>query len=76
MENFDNFIKEHSNPANRCYYYADYSKETQESLENVYKACFRFGLYSSQILYMLDEMLKPLEKITDLYEMLGGLDEK
>lgn len=76
MENFNNFIKEYSNPANRCYYYADYSKETQESLENVYKACFRFGLYSSQILYMLDEALKPIKRELDLYEMLEGNDEE
>lgn len=71
MKSFEEFIKKNSTPNNQCFYYSKYSDEVIESLKNVYAACFRFGLYKSQILYMLDEMLKPFERNEDLFEMLG-----
>ena len=66
----EDFIKENTNRTNLCYYYSEYSEEVQESLKNIYAACFRFGLYKSQILYMLDEALKPYERKTDLFDLL------
>ena len=73
---FEKFIKDNARPVNYCYYYSEYSEEIQESLKNIYAACFRFGLYKSQILYMLDEALKPIKRELDLYEMLEGNYEK
>ena len=72
----EEFIKSNASPVNYCYYYSEYSEEIQESLKNIYAACFRFGLYKSQILYMLDEALKPIKRELDLYEMLEGNYEK
>lgn len=72
---FERFIKEHATPVNHCYYYSEYSDEIQESLKNIYAASLRFGLYKSQIFYMLDEALKPIKRELDLYEMLEGSEE-
>ena len=73
---FERFVKEHATPVNLCYYYSEYSDEIQESLKNIYAACFRFGLYKSQTLFMLDGALKPIKRELDLYEMLEGNDEE
>lgn len=67
----EDFIKENAEGTDLCYYYSEYSEEVQESLKNIYAACFRFGLYKSQILYMLDEALKPYERKKDLFDLLG-----
>lgn len=71
----EDFIKDNSKPANLCYYYSEYSGEIQESLKKIYAACYRFGLYKSQILYMLDEALKPFapkkktKKIEEIFDL-------
>ena len=70
------FIKENAKQTNFCCYYSEYSEEVQGSLKNIYAACLRFGLYKSQILYILDEALKPFKKGTDLFEMLEEDYEK
>ena len=73
---FEEFIEAYATPVNHYYYYKDYSEDIQNSLKRIYSACFRFGLYKSQILYMLDEALKPIKRELDLYEMLEGNYEK
>jgi hypothetical protein len=70
-QKIEEFIKENTDGTNLCYYYSEYSEEVQESIKNVYAACFRFGLYKSQILYMLDEALRPYERNKDLFDLLG-----
>lgn len=45
-----------------CKSYKLYKQEVQEMMENLYKATYRLGLYDSQILYVLDEALKPFKK--------------
>ena len=72
QQKIEDFIKGNTNRTNLCYYYSEYSEEVQESLKNIYAACFRFGLYKSQILYMLDEALKPYERKKDLFDLLEG----
>lgn len=57
----EELIKNHATMRDACYYYKDYSKEIQESLENVFSACWRFNLRSSQTIFMLNEMLKPYD---------------
>ena len=68
MIEFKEFIKEKANDRDACYYYKDYPIEVQESLENVYKACWRFCLRDRQTIYMLNEILKPYD--SDLMGML------
>ncbi len=63
---FKEFIKEKATKNDACYYYKDYPTEVQESLENVYKACWRFNLRNRQTIYMLNEILKP-------YDLMGML---
>lgn len=63
---FKEFIKEKATKNDACYYYKDYPAEVIESLENVYKACWRFCLRDGQIIYMLNEILKP-------YDLMGSL---
>lgn len=66
------FIKKHATSHNLSYYYTSYPKEVQEMLNNVFKGCWRFGLYASQTLYILDEALKPFDnQKTDLNFLLG-----
>lgn len=68
------FIKNHADEKNLCYNYKEYSTEIQESLKNIYSACFRFGLYASQTLHLLDNALKPFEKNKVLREIEGMFD--
>lgn len=63
---FEEFIKEKVSKYDPCYNYKEYPTEVQESLENVYKACWRFNLRNAQTIYMLNEILKP-------YELMGSL---
>lgn len=66
----EDFIDSHATERNSCFYYEEYSQEIQESLKNIYMVCFRIGLYKSQILYMLDEALRPYERNKDLFDLL------
>lgn len=66
------FINKRATSQNLCYYYTSYSKEVQEMLNNIFKSCWRFGLYTSQTLYILDEALKPFDnQKIDLNYLLG-----
>lgn len=65
---FKEFIKERTTKYDACYYYKEYPIEIQESLENVYKACWRFCLRDKQTIYVLNELLKPYGR--DLTGML------
>ncbi len=73
-KNLKEFIEENATPVDHCYYYDNYSKEIQESMENIYNTCWRFGLYKSQTIYMLNEAIEPLNKNKDLDEVLGVLE--
>lgn len=66
MMEFEEFIKEKAAKYDACYNYKEYPIEVQESLENIYKACWRFNLRNAQIIYMLNEILKP-------YDLMGSL---
>ena len=63
---FKEFIEKCATFRDACLYYKEYPKEVQESLENVYKACWRFNLRNAQTIYMLNEVLKP-------YDLFGRL---
>lgn len=65
-ETLEEFIENYAKNYNLCYKYSEYSEEVQKMLKRIYAACFRFGLYNSQTLYMLDEALKPFEINKDL----------
>ena len=56
------FIKENATPKDNCHYYNEYSKKEQEMLANLYSACWRFNLQRPQIIFMLNEALKPFGK--------------
>lgn len=60
------FIEKHAAMTDTCYYYKAFSKEVQESLDNIFRACWRFNLRNAQIIFMLNEALKPYDN--------GGLD--
>lgn len=70
-KNFEKFIKEKSMPTDKCFYYKDYSEEVQKSIKNIYESCWRFGLYPSQIIFILNNALEPFKAHKSLYEMLG-----
>ena len=55
---FKEFIEKRATKTDTCLYYEKYSKEVQESLENIYRACWRFNLTDRQTIYMLNEALK------------------
>lgn len=57
----EEFIKNHATKTDACLYYNEYSKEVQESLNNIFKACWRFDLRNRQAIYMLNEALKPFD---------------
>ena len=71
LNNFEEFMKKNTKPTDECYYYKDYNDKIRKSLKNVYRACWRFGLYTSQTIFIMNEMLQPLNKEKSLYEMLG-----
>ena len=56
------FVERNAKPINLCSHYSEYSEEVQESLKKIYAACFRFGLYKQQTLYVLDEALTPFKR--------------
>lgn len=58
MTEFKEFIRTVATKTDACSYYKDYPKEVQESLENIYRACWRFNLTDRQTIYMLNEALK------------------
>ena len=37
----------------------------------MYESCWRFGLYPSQIIFILNNALEPFKAHKSLYEMLG-----
>lgn len=43
-------------------YYDNGTADIQALINNLYRACYRFGLNRSQTLYMLKEAIKPFEK--------------
>lgn len=55
------FVKHKANKDNLCFYYEIYPNEVKEMLNNIFKMCWRIGLYASQTLMMLDESLKPFK---------------
>ena len=67
---FEEFIKKRATKENLCYKYFEYSEQVQKMLKRIHATCFRFGLYSSQIVYMLDQALIPFDRKRDLFEML------
>lgn len=38
----------------------------QESIKRIYRACYRFALQDTQILYMISEAIRPYSKIIRL----------
>lgn len=55
------FIRNNATEKNLCYKYEEYPREVRQMLENVFKMCWRIGLYASQTMMMLDESLKPFK---------------
>lgn len=55
------FIRNNATEKNLCYKYEEYPREVRQMLENVFKMCWRIGLYTSQTMMMLDESLKPFK---------------
>ena len=45
-----------------CKQYKRYNNDVQQMVNNIYKATYRIGLYDSQIIYILEEALKPFKK--------------
>lgn len=56
------FLKKHATKNNLCFHYKQYPKKVQLMISNVFNACWRMNLYNSQIIYMLDEAIKPFQK--------------
>lgn len=61
----EGFIDRYARISDLCSDYKKYSKDVQQSLKNVYIACWRFDLRKNQILHVLNECLKPFEKVPD-----------
>lgn len=55
------FIRNNATEKNLCYKYEEYPREVRQMLENVFKMCWRIGLYTSQTMMMLEESLKPFK---------------
>ena len=43
-------------------YYNKSNRDIQKIIENIYGACFRFGLNSTQTIYMIEQAIKPLKQ--------------
>ena len=57
----DDFLNEIKG-AHLCKEYKQYNDEIQKMIENLFKATFRLNLYNAQIVFILDEALKPFKK--------------
>lgn len=55
------FIAHNSTKENLCFYYESYSADVKKMLDNIFRMCWRIGLYTKQTLMMLDESLKPFK---------------
>ena len=69
-KNVEDFIKYNTTEKDICHYYKKYNKEVQKMLKNIYSCCFRFSLYKSQIIFMLNSALESF-KVNEDEEMLG-----
>ena len=43
-------------------YYEKSNRDIKKIIENVYGACFRFGLNDTQTIYMIEQAIKPLRQ--------------
>lgn len=43
-------------------YYNKSNRDIKKIIENVYGACFRFGLNNTQTIYMIEQAIKPLRQ--------------
>ena len=59
------FLRNNAKEENLCYYYDTYSNEVKKMMNNVFRMCWRIGLYTKQTLMMLDESLKPFKNKDD-----------
>lgn len=44
--------------ADLCHYYYKFDEEVQDMLEYLYEALWRFNMYDSQIIYVMNESLR------------------
>ena len=65
------FISKHATENDLCYNYLKYPKEIQQVLKNIYSCCFRFGLYTAQILFVLNKTLEPIKLKSYEKDMFG-----
>lgn len=69
-KNVEDFIKYNACEKDLCYFYKSYNKDVQNMLKNIYSCCFRFSLYKSQVVFMLNAALSSFKTNQDA-EMLG-----
>ena len=43
-------------------YYEKSNRDIKKIIENVYGACFRFGLNDTQTIYMIEQAIRPLRQ--------------
>ena len=60
-DTLDNLIKK-TKESDLCRCYKMYDVDVQQMINNLYNASYRMGLYKNQIIYILNEALKPFNK--------------